>query len=532
MFLHLAVIAGLIALLYANSLTNGFSVDDFQFVVNNPAVHGFSWGNLQAIFASVPNGIEFLPIKDLTYCFDVALFGVNPLALHLMNVVWYLLACGTLYLFLRRLLVWLQQGSPQLALVVTLLFVAHPMHVASVASISQRKDLVSATLLFMALNLYLRFRQSDKSAWYGLSLVLFALSLLAKATVMTMPLFLLALAWFAPKERRFGVGRQILVLVPYFIVVVVFIRIESAFLQQTGVLSQLFSSTVAPGIRGATAVQAIFYYLKLLLFPYPLLMIHDFGFAKQAVSLLAIACGGGVFVLLAIACWLRRQAPLAGLAIFWLLVTLLPVSGLIPSNTLIAERYLFLPLAGFAMLLGSGWCWLQNRGVSLQRAAVGLLCLLLLVYGTLTVKRNPDWRDNLTLLLANVRDLPGKPGVYYQLGAEYFAQGNTGAALQYIAKARDLSDFYSIHYAVYAAITVYEHGNIDQARQELDGIRHPFKLQVVEVNYLYGKIRQSAGDNLNAGIYYRNASKSSLPLGLIKTADVDAALASLPPESR
>ena len=527
-YVHLAMIVALAGLLYANALTNGYSVDDLQFVVNNRAVHGFSWQNLVALFTSVPNRMEYLPVKDLTYCLDVTLFGVQPFGLHLMNVVWYMLASSALYLFLRRLLTWLGQDSPRLALVATVLFVAHPLHVASVASICQRKDLVSGFLLFIALDRYLHYRLEGGTPRYLLSLFLFALTLLSKATVMTVPLFLLALEWFAPQERRRDSGRQMLLLVPFFVLVALFIKVESGFLQQTGVLSQLFSSTVAPSIRVATAVKAIFYYLKMMLFPYPLLMIHDFGFAKQVISPVTIAAGAGTALLFGVALWLRRLAPLAGIAIIWLLVTLLPVSGLIPSNTLIAERYLFLPLAGFTLLVASGWRWMYERdSLTMRRFGFVLLVFLLAVYGGLTVKRNPDWHDNLTLLLANARDLPGKPGVYYQVGAEYFAQGNVGAALEFLAKAKDLNDFYGIHYAVYAAITAYEAGNLEQAKAVLDEIRHPFKLQVVEVNYLYGKICQSAGDLVNAGIYYRNADRSSLPLGLIKPPDIAAALASL-----
>jgi hypothetical protein len=524
---HLAMLTLLAGLLYLNALPNGFSFDDFQFVVNNQAVHGFSLQNLQALFTSVPNHIEYLPVKDLTYCLDVAIFGVKPLALRLSNLIWYALACCSFYLFLCRLLVWCRIEAPALPLVAGLLFVAHPMHVASVASICQRKDLVSGFLLFTTLICYLAYRQSGRKHYYAVASLLFVMTLLSKATVMTIPLFILALEWFAPPERRLPLWQRFLPVVPLMVVVAVFIKVESFFLLQTGVLSQLYSSTVSPAIRVATALQAVFYYLKLLVWPYPMLMIHDFGFVKQALSPMIMLAGIGNAILIAGIWWLRHRAPLLSIGGIWLLVTLLPVIGLIPSNTLIAERYLFLPLAGFSLMFAACWQFLTEKGYITKRMALAALVAIILVFSALTIKRNYDWKDNLTLLLANARDLPGKSGVYYQIGAEYFTRGEMGRVLEYLGKAKELNSFYGIHYAVYSAIMAYQAGNLEQAGVILDSIQHPLKLQVVEVNYLYGKIRQSAGDLTNSALYYRNAGKSSLPLGLIKPGDIADALKSL-----
>jgi tetratricopeptide (TPR) repeat protein len=408
-----------------------------------------------------------------------------------------------------------------------LLFVAHPMHVASVASVCQRKDLVSGFLLFTTLIVYLCYRQSDRKFYYAVALLLFVMTLLSKATVMTIPLFILSLEWFAPPERKLPLWQRFLPIIPYVLAVALFIKVESIFLLQTGVLSQLYSSTVSPAIRLATALQALFYYLKLLLWPYPMLMLHDFSFARQAFSPMIMLAGIGNAMLIAVTWWLRRRAPLVSLGSILLLVTLLPVIGLVPSNTLIAERYLFLPLAGFSLMVAACWQALNDKGSVTRQAALYALIAVLLGYGALTIKRNYDWKDNLTLLLANARDLPGKSGVYYQIGAEYFARGEMGNALEYLRKAKALNAFYEIHYAVYSAIMAYQAGNLQQAGVVLDSMRHPFKLQVAEVNYLYGKIRQSAGDLTNAALYYRNAEKSTIPLGLIKPADIAAALTSL-----
>lgn len=524
---HISIIALSAILLYLNALPNGFSVDDFQFVVNNPAVHGFSWQNLKTLFTSVPNRMEYLPVKDLTYTLDLTLFGMNPFALHLSNVFWYIIATIAFYLFMTRLLVRLKISAPLLPLIAALIFVAHPMHTASVASICQRKDLVSALLIFAAMTSYLNFRISARKPHYLAALLLFVLALLAKATVMTVPLFILALDLVYTDERGTAVVKRFLPVVPFFISVAIFIKIEHGFLLQTGVISQLYSSTVPLQIRSATAVQAFFYYLKLLVWPYPLLMIHDFSFAKKVFTPASIISGTGVITLSAVVWWLRQRAPLVTIGAIWLIVTLLPVVGLIPSNTLIAERYLFLPLAGFALILAACWQTLSERGKPAGRLAILALVFMLGAFSALTIKRNPDWRDNLTLLLANARDLPGKAGVYYQIGNEYFAMGQFGYALDYLGRAKAMNPLYGVHYAVHTAVMAYQSGNMQQAKADLDGIDHPFKMQFVEVNFLYGKLRQSEGDLENAAIYYRNAGKATIPVGLIKPADIAEALKSI-----
>ncbi len=524
---HAGIISLLTVLIYLNSLQNGFSFDDFQFVVNNPAVHGFSVKHLYSLFTSVPNGMEFLPVKDLTYCADTAIAGINPAVMHVSNLVWYLLASITFYLFLSKLVVWWEIRGENLAFIGTLLFVAHPMHVASVASICQRKDLVSGFLLFISLNLYLSFRMRGGKHLYILSILAFILTIFSKATVMTIPLFILAVDWFSPSGKRITAVRSLLFSLPFFFIVAAFIRIESAFLQQTGVLSQLFSSTVPLPTRLATAAMAVFYYFKMMIVPYPMLLFHDFGFAKKVIAPLPIFAGLGCALLAAVSAALRQRSPFIGTGLVLVLVTLIPVSGLVPSNTLIAERYLFLPLAGFTMIIGGLIQWMLQKGGKIRLVGAGTLVLLLTAYSVMTVKRNPDWRDNLTLLHANARDLPGNPGVYYQLGSEYFAQGKEGPAFENLARAKELNPFYEIHYAVYQAIVSYQQGDTAKAKTILDASQHKFKYYVAEVNYLYGKIRQTAGDLESAAIYYRNAAKSPMPLGIVKPEDIADALASL-----
>jgi tetratricopeptide (TPR) repeat protein len=319
-----------------------------------------------------------------------------------------------------------------------------------------------------------------------------------------------------------------MLVLPYFLLVVAFALVNNEILKKTGVIAPYYSSFLAGyEIRIYTALRAIFYYFKMLLVPFPLLMFHPFDFSKSFVEPTVILSLLGLLLLGAAGYALRKSAPAVSFALGWSLISLLPVIGLIPSNTLIAERYLFLPAAGFAIVAGACIRGIMARGGGLKVTAIVMTCAVLTSYSAIIYKRNFDWKDNVTLIMANIRDVPNKPSLYYLAGSEYFARGDNERTLFYMKKAADMNAFYGIHYSVYATIIAYQENRLTEALAILDRTQNSFKLYVRDVNYLYGKIHQSLGDREKAALYYRNAQNSSMPLGVFSADDVAKAMASL-----
>ncbi len=179
--------------------------DDEDYVKANPHVQGgLHWANIVWAFTT-GHASNWHPLTWLSHMLDCQLFGPHPGPMHLVNVAFHALNAGLLFLVLRR-----ATGAHWRSAMVAALFALHPLHVESVAWISERKDVLSTLFLLLTLAAYLRYveavRSSAKSsrrlALYCLSLTLFALGLLSKPMLVTLP-FLLLLLDYWPLARTF-----------------------------------------------------------------------------------------------------------------------------------------------------------------------------------------------------------------------------------------------------------------------------------------------------------------------------------------
>ncbi|MBI1920642.1 MAG: tetratricopeptide repeat protein [Geobacter sp.] len=504
LFHHLLV--GTIAVfVYWRSLFNGFNVDDDALVILNTAVHGLSWQNFKLLFTSTPNGLEYLPVRDLTYCLDYQLWGLNPFGYHLSNLFYYLLTCLVLYVFLNKLLFRWTTSSPQVALFTTLLYAVHPLHVESVAGIAQRKDLVSGIFCFVSLYLFLRFRETKLKGYYAASLIFFALALLSKSTVIILPLYIALLELTATAVPGKSLGRKILPAIPYGAISVIVPLATYRLLFNVGVVSA--GNYQAEG-RIATALLAVFYYLKRLLVPYPLYFNHPFTGAATVFRLdVAIA-----FVALIMIVYLliryRRDNPIVCFGGFFFLASLPPVIGLIPASTLVADRYAFLPSVGFCLVLGWVLAAIQAAKRSAATAAAVMLIGVLMIFSAISYDRIRDWKDYPTLMISDIRHFPKRPRLYMLVGKYYFTKGDYRTAFEYLEQARNLNPAYNLDYALFASMQAVAENRFMDALHQLDQITVPIKGDIMDFNYQYGYIHERMGNYETAREYYRKALNS------------------------
>jgi 4-amino-4-deoxy-L-arabinose transferase-like glycosyltransferase len=156
---------------YSSSLFNGFVWDDDSYIRNNPLVQSF---NLPDIFSSFSMG-NYHPLTMFSLAIEYKLFGLNEAGFHVVSLVLHLLNVFLVFNLILRL-----TGQFQIAIVASLLFGIHPMHVESVAWISERKDLLYSAFFLVALIYYVKFTQNETKKYYFLSLLFFLLSLLSK----------------------------------------------------------------------------------------------------------------------------------------------------------------------------------------------------------------------------------------------------------------------------------------------------------------------------------------------------------------
>lgn len=507
---HLVFVALLVAAAYANSLPNGFAFDDNLLFVGNPSVHGFSAENLRNVFGAVPNGLEYLPVRDLTYMADYSAWGLDPFGYHLSNVAWYVLACWALYFFLVELLSGRMPGAAATAFLATALFAVHPVHVEVVAGISQRKDLVSAAFLFPCLSFYLAFRRKGKASLYAASLAFCLLSLLSKHTAVIVPFLLFLLEFLhVPAEGDRPAGKA-LRLAPFFAVAAGVALLNYSIMEEGGV----FRRPIHEGawIRIDFAVRALYRYLALAVIPYPLTVRHSFSYGHVLFSVPAPVLVAGIAAGMFLAYRWRARRMVLSLAVSWFAVTLAPSLGFASSHHLLSERYLFIPSAGFCLLAGDAASRALREGSgSLKAAAAFLGGAVFLVFAWLTVGQNALWKNDATLFADALRHEPENADLYYLVGRVYFDEERYVDAFSSFDAGRALAPHLA-DYGFYRALYLYRKGDYESALATLRETSSRANLDILDIHQLFGMTYEKLGRIREAEESYRKAVDSNLSI--------------------
>lgn len=433
------LVAALACAVYANSLEGGFVLDDHLIVEQNPLVHSGSvgeiarslyWGEL----GTAGGGREWRPLTILSYRANHALFGLAPWSYHAWNLA---LHAGVSLLVLALAL---RLGLGTLAgLGAGALFAVHAVHTEAVASVVGRAELLATGAVLGGLWLH----ASGRGAWAAGVLLL---GLLAKETALALPA--LALLWDALVERapwRALARRRALVYAGYGLALALFFagrywtsgfvlpHTQPASLDNplawTGTLERLLTGTAVLGR-----------YVGLLLFP--LHLSYDYSLAAIPVLaspadawfwLGAVSLAGGAAG--TFFAWRRGRRALA-FALAATLLTLLPISSLvIPIPTLMAERLLYLPSAGFC--LAAGWLAGRLHDVAPRSVLAGLL-LLIALHGLRAWDRNRDWYSDYTLFRAGLEVTPNSARVQNNFGIMMAQRGDLPRALFHFRKAQEI----------------------------------------------------------------------------------------------
>jgi protein O-mannosyl-transferase len=376
---------------FAGVWQNGFvEVDDDEYVYTNAEVlsglslHGVCWA-----FTTFHAG-NWHPLTWLSLQLDAELFGLNPAGYHITNL---LLHCGSAVLLFLAL--WRLTGALGRAAVVAAFFAVHPLRVESVAWVAERKDILSGLFWMLTLLAYAWYAERPDRTRYLLTLLAFAVGLLAKPMLVTLPCVLVLLD-FWPLRRARGLGadgvdqREKL---PFFALAAV-----------TCVLTLLAQEEAQPSLealplwtRVLNALVAYVTYLGKMLWP------RDLAFPYPHLGTdLPLWKAGAAGLLLALISWavLRagRRCPYLAVGWLWYLGTLVPVIGLVQvGGQALADRYTYVPLVGLFLAIAWGLAhWAAGRParrVLLGGATVALLAACVVA----TQAQVRHWQDTLTL---------------------------------------------------------------------------------------------------------------------------------------
>jgi tetratricopeptide (TPR) repeat protein len=358
-------------------LKNGFTNwDDDFYVLNNALLRGPDW---IGIF-SKPVVSNYHPITIMTLAMNYGISGTDPWSYLFFNLVLHLINAIVVFIFIYRI-----SGQKIIvAFLTSLLFSIHPLHVESVAWISERKDLLYTLFFILSLIQYWRFAKSGKKTGLWLSFLFFLLSILSKPAAIVLPLVLFLLDHWS--KRSFS-KKLIIEKVPFFLVAALF-TILTLKLQSVTAITSLDVYPIWVRLFFASYVAMIYFFR--FFFSYPLSSFHPFPSPDNLG--LAVYLSPLFIIALIVFLWYFRKNRLVSFGIGFFLVNILLVLQLISIGyTIVSERYTYVPYIGLAFLLAM---LVEKYFRTQNKIAWSASVLFFGFFGFLSFNRTKVWKDS------------------------------------------------------------------------------------------------------------------------------------------
>jgi hypothetical protein len=437
--LHLLGLLVATAFLYNGVLWSEFTFDDLLVVRGNESLRGWDPARL----VSEEWGRQ---VRTLTLMVDYALFGDDPVGYHLHNLLWHSLAVVLVYGLMRRVL-----ERPGLAFVGALLFAVHPIHVDSVANVTNRKELLCAAFSLLSFLAYDRFLREEGAYRWALAagaLGAFVLALFSKEVAVVVPgLLVMHELLLVPPQRRVLMRHPVLMGTVALagaagVLGYVFRHIDFAALEQSQTVAGYAGEPSVTGIV-LTSSRAFFRYVELLLWPARLCPDHTVNLARSLTEPGTLLAWGGLAGAVGASLWAVRWSRSVAFGLGWVLICWLPVSNLVPTAYILADRYMYLPSVGFCLaFVAAGAALLdrvRSRGLAWAPAlAAVLMTVLLSAHAVRTLRTNAYWQSNESLWQFTLSCNPRSWRAYLGLGRLRLLSHFHGEALEYLDRANAL----------------------------------------------------------------------------------------------
>jgi tetratricopeptide (TPR) repeat protein len=437
--------------------------DDGFYVFENPHVRtgltpsSLIWAWTQPAAGTWQQPLAFyMPLTVMSYLLDSQLFGLDPGAYHLTNVVLHV--TNTLLLFA---VLWQMTAHLWRSAWVAGLFALHPLHIESVAWIAGRKDMVSTSFWMLAMLAYVGYVRRPSVRRYALLVVAYIAALLSKGpAVVTLPFALLLLDFWPLRRLRFGrfcpeqpsgdassampgpaptVVRALAEKLPLLTLAAIATAV-GATIQARAMVPLMFHAP--PSLvtdRIANALVSYATYVRQMFWPTNLAALYPFRTLSAAEVVTATALLLGISVC---ALWGMRRYPYLLVGWLWYLGILVPSVGLVRTLNLgvRADRYTYLSAVGIFIILAWGIPDLLARWRHRQRACGAAAVAALAACTVLTMQQLPKWRSSLTLFQHALTVTDDNLIAQDVVGHELFQQGQVDAALEHFLAVTQIAE--------------------------------------------------------------------------------------------
>jgi tetratricopeptide (TPR) repeat protein len=462
---------------YLNALSNSFVYDDRHLILNNQWIKDIKY--IPRMFLETHEEFTnfYRPLTHLIFTIDYHIFGFNPWGFHLTNIIFHGGSC--IFLFLVTVLIYKRgrvESSPapddlinpdRWAFIAALVFATHPINTESVAWVSGISELSCAFFFLLSLYFYLK-ADGTSGKCFVLSLVFFFVAVMSKETAVVLPLVFFACDYSFKKDSISSPAVLTKRYLPYLVLAAVYLALRT---YAIGGFARESSHGYLSGYEYLINILPLFaQYLEKLLFPFNLSLVYGFD------PILSIFEWRGLTSLLVVVSFiaamylLRDRNRVAFLCLLWIALPLLPVLY-IPAlgHSVFAERYLYMPSMGFAILVSTILSFAVTSG-PFGRRVFGLtmyavVFIVIFLYFSGTIKRNPVWKDDLSIWVDTAMKSPESHSVHHNLGLAYYDRGRIDEAIaEYKLALKLRPDEADVHNNL--GLAYYDQGRTDEAMDQ------------------------------------------------------------------
>ncbi|MEE9370218.1 MAG: tetratricopeptide repeat protein [Sedimentisphaerales bacterium] len=444
--------------------------DDYLYVTDNSNVQaGLTWQGIKWAFTTT-QAYNWHPLTWISHMLDCQLYGLNPAGHHFTNVLFHII--NTLFLFmLLRLLT----GSLWRSAFVAALFALHPLHVESVAWVSERKDVLSTFFWILTIWFYIRYVRRPGFTTYLPVILALALGLMAKQMLVTLPFVLLLLDYW-PLQRftstaqnqntskySFGTASfsrccleklPLLALSAVACIIVFLVQSEAGLVKNTIEIPLVYRLGNAL-LTYAKYITKMFWPVNLgILYPHTRANLSSWQVLMAGCFLLGISIG---------VLWAFRSRKWLIVGWLWYLGTLVPVIGLVQVGLqAMADRYTYVPLIGLFIIITWGAVELFGKQRLTKIVLTTGALIVLSALTTLTSLQLPHWKNTITLYKHTAAVIPKNDLLSYNLGWALMRQGRLAEAITHFTKTLQITPtFAGAHNNLGYALA--QQGRLDEA---------------------------------------------------------------------
>jgi len=413
--LLLGIILVVTTFVFFPMLKNEFtSWDDKDYVVANPAIRSLDASHLKVMFTE-PIANNYHPLTMLSLAMNYSSGKLKPEGYYLWNLLLHLANIVLVFFFIKKL----SRNNVHVALFSALLFAVHPMHVESVAWISERKDVLYVLFFVAGLITWLKYLEKGKPLDYAATFLLALCSMFSKPAAIIFPLAMLVIEWYRNAKVDL---KNLFNKIPFFI-------LAAFFMYMTWIAQKTNSANIADFQtfnvfeRFLFACYGLVIYLFNYLFPIHLAAFHPY---PDKVTALYYVMPLVVAAIAVLSYRFKARRNLLQFGFLFYGVNLILVLQFVSIGAaLYSERYTYMAYTGLFFVTGM---WLFEKQSNISKAWIATLAISA-VFVFLSVERVKVWHNSLTLWTDQIKKYPDSPRGYYDRGIYYADNGNYELAL-------------------------------------------------------------------------------------------------------